>query len=376
MTGILIRPVRSASERRVFLHFPWKIYRGDPLWVPPLLPERARRIDPRRGTFFRRGEAEFFIAWRGKEPVGTLCAADDRAVNSQRGLHDCLFGFFDCVPDYQVACQLFECAAEWARSRRLETLYGPFNLDYEDSYGILIEGRDRPPVLLCGHTPPYYQEFVERYGFRGARGDNLAYAIGLNRDTPQWRLAARLADRLRRHGNITIRGARLSAWEDEVDTVLNLLNRATAHLPDFIPWQREALQDTLAPFRNIADPELILFAEVGGQTVGWFPAIPNLNEAFIHADGLRHPWDYPKLAWYMRRQPKCLTIKSVLVLPEYWNMGVGVLLMDEMSRRVQGKGYEWVDLSLTSEDNPATPGLADRMGAKLYKRYRVYRKEI
>jgi GNAT superfamily N-acetyltransferase len=284
--------------------------------------------------------------------------------------------FFECVADYQVACLLFERAAEWAHSRRLETLYGPFNLDYEDSYGILIEGRDRPPVLLCGHTPPYYQEFVEQYGFRGTRGDNLAYAISLCLDTPQWRLAARLAERLRQRGSIKIRGARLDAWEDEVDTVLNLLNRATAHLPDFIPWQREALQDTLAPFRSIADPELILFAEVGGQTVGWFPAIPNLNEAFIHANGLRYPWDYLRLAWYMRRKPKCLTIKSVLVLPEYWNMGVGVLLIDEMSRRVQGKGYEWVDLSLTSEDNPATPGLADRMGAKLYKRYRVYRKSI
>ena len=121
---------------------------------------------------------------------------------------------------------------------------------------------------------------------------------------------------------------------------------------------------------------MILFAQVGGQTIGWFPAIPNLNEAFIHVNGLRYPWEYLKLAWYIRKQPRCLTIKSVLVLPEYWNMGVGVLLMDEMSRRVQGKGYAWIDLSLTSEDNPATPGLADRMGAKLYKRYRVYRKTI
>jgi GNAT superfamily N-acetyltransferase len=78
----------------------------------------------------------------------------------------------------------------------------------------------------------------------------------------------------------------------------------------------------------------------------------------------------------MRRQPKCLTIKSVLVLPEYWNRGVGVLLFDEMARRIQGKGYEWIDLSLTSADNPATRQLAERMGARVYKRYRVYRKPI
>jgi GNAT superfamily N-acetyltransferase len=155
-----------------------------------------------------------------------------------------------------------------------------------------------------------------------------------------------------------------------------MLNRSTAHLVDFIPWQREALEDTLSAFRRIADPELILFAEVDGQPVGWFPALPNLNEVFQHVNGLRYPWNYPRLLLGMRRQTSSLTIKSVLVLPEYWNTGVSVLLFDEMARRVQGKGYRWADLSLTSEDNPATPGLAERMGAKIYKRYRVFRLAI
>ena len=129
----------------------------------------------------------------------------------------------------------------------------------------------------------------------------------------------------------------------------------------------------MEPFRAFADPELILFAEVNGEAVGWFPGIPNLNEALIHANGLRYPWDYIKLWWYMRRQPRCLTIKSVLVLPEYWDTGVSVLLFDEMLKRAMAKGFKWADLSLTSEDNPRTPILAEKMGARIYKRYRVYR---
>lgn len=376
MSAIQVRAVRSSAEREKFLRFPWRIYRGDPLWVPPLLPERRARIDPHRGTFFKRGEAEFFIAWKDNQPVGTICAADDRAVNAQRGLRDCMFGFFECLPDYEIACALFESAAGWARPRGLETLYGPFNLDYEDSYGILIEGRDRPPALLCGHTPPYYADFVERYGFQAARGDNLAFAYDLSQDTPEMQHLHRLADRIRARDHIHIRGARIDLWDQEVNTVLGLLNQATAHLVDFIPWQPEALQETLAQFRQIADPELILFAEVQGRAVGWFPALPNLNEAFQHANGLLYPWDYIRLAWHMRRRPECLTVKSVLVLPEYWNRGVGVLLFDEMARRVQHKGYKWADLSLTSADNPATPQLAERMGARIYKRYRVYRRPL
>ncbi|MBC7249668.1 MAG: GNAT family N-acetyltransferase [Anaerolineae bacterium] len=373
MSAIEVRPVLTAKERRVFLTFPWRIYRGDPLWVPPLLPERAKTIDPRRGAFFQRGEAEFFIAWRGGQPVGTICAGEDRKTNQQRNKKECLFGFFECVEDYSVAEAMLNRVTEWAAQRGLQALFGPFNLDYEDSYGVLIEGRDRPPVLLCGHTPPYYQHFLERFGFQPARGDNLAYAIAADPQNPSFQRLSRLADKIRRRHNFVIRQADFSHWDEEVERVYRLINAALAHLPDFIPWQREALQASLEPFRAFADPELILFAEVNGEAVGWFPGIPNLNEALIHANGLRYPWDYIKLWWYMRRQPQCLTIKSVLVLPEYWDTGVSVLLFDEMLKRAMAKGFKWADLSLTSEDNPRTPLLAEKMGARIYKRYRVYR---
>ena len=375
---VKIYPIHTTGERRVFLTFPWRVYHDDPLWAPPLLPERAKTIDSERGSFFKRGgEAEFFIAWRAGRPVGTICAAEDKFTNEQRARRECIFGFFEYVEDYGIAEALLNRAIEWARQRDLDALFGPFNLDYEDSYGVLIEGREHPPALLCGHTPPYYQHFMERFGFQPARGDNLAYAIEMpTDDSPAWHRLFRLAEKLRKRGRITVRGADLARWDEEIDRVHHLINISLAHLPDHIGWHRDAVEASLAPFRDIADPELILFAEVDGETVGWLPGIPNLNEAFIHANGLRYPWDYAKLWWHMRQQPECLAIKSVLILPEYWGTGVSVLLFDEMVTRARAKGYKWGDLSLTSEDNPYTPALADRMGAELYKRYRVYRLAI
>ena len=376
MSATEIRPVQTPAERRKFITFPWQIYRDDPLWVPPLIPERLKVIDPQRGAFFLRGIAEFFTAWRDGKMVGTICTADDRTTNAQRNMRDCMIGFFECIDDYNVAEAMFQHAANWAKAHQLKTLYGPWNLEYEDGYGVLVEGRDRPPVLMCGHTPPYYQAFFENFGFKPARGDNLAYEITYAMAKPALEQVARLSDRLRKRGHIHIRQADLAHWEEEVDRVLFLLNAALAHLPDFIPWQREALKADLEPLLQIVDPELILFAEVEGKTVGWFPGIPNINEALIHANGLRYPWDYARLWWYARRQPECLAIKSVLVLPEYWDTGVAILLFDEMAKRVVKKGYTWTDLSLTSDDNPYTPTLAERVGARLYKRYRVYRMEL
>jgi GNAT superfamily N-acetyltransferase len=375
MSAISVRPVRSSRERRLFLTFPWEVYRDDPLWVPPLLPQRAETIDPQRGAFFQRGEAEFYLAWRGGRPVGTVCAAEDTPTNASRRVKECLFGFLEYVEDVEVAAVLMEAVSEWGRARGLDTLFGPFNLDYEDGYGVLLEGWDRPPALMCGHSPPYYQDFMDRLNFEPARGDNLAFEIDC-RETAALARLSRLADRVRKRGEVTVRGADLSQWGAELDRVHHLLTVALAHLPNHIGWRRDSLEALLAPFRDLADPELILFAEVDGEAVGWLPAIPNMNEWFIHANGLRRPWDYARLWWWMRRKTESLTIKSVLVAPEHWGTGVAVLLFDEMAKRVLPRGYSWIDLSLTGADNPNTPILAEKMGARVYKRYRVYRLPI
>ncbi len=377
MTDVIdVRSVRSARERRAFLTFPWRIYKDDPLWVPPLLRDRAEAIDPTRGDFFKRGEAECFVAWRDGRPVGTICAGEDRFTNEQRGTRECVFGFFDYVDDDAVAAALVNRVIAWAKPRGLDALFGPFNLDYENGYGVLLEGRDRPPTLLCGHTPPYYRDFMDRFGFSPARGDNIAMAADIAEETPAYQRIARLAKSVRRRRNIVIRTPDLDRWDDEVDRVHHLLNTALVHLPDNIAWHRSAVEALVAPFRTIADMDLILFADVDGETVGFLPGVPNLNEILIHANGLRYPWDYLRVLKYKNRQPKCLAIKSVLILPEYWGTGVAAVLGAEMIKRARAKGYTWCDLSITSEDNPQTPLIGEHIGAKVYKRWRVYRLRV
>ncbi|MCK4516580.1 MAG: hypothetical protein KAU31_15070, partial [Spirochaetaceae bacterium] len=60
----------------------------------------------------------------------------------------------------------------------------------------------------------------------------------------------------------------------------------------------------------------------------------------------------------------------------YHRSGAAALLFDELYRRARAKGYEWIDLSLTSEANPQTPIIAERAGAVRYKRYQIYRRAI
>ena len=127
---------------------------------------------------------------------------------------------------------------------------------------------------------------------------------------------------------------------------------------------------------ELADMDLILFAEVDGKPAGFFPGVPNFNEVVIHLNGLRHPWDYLCYLRYRNTKPKCLAVKSVVVTPEHWDTGVAILLFDEMAKRAAARGYTWADLSLTGDENTDTWPLAHHMGAKVYKRYRFFKKEI
>ena len=372
MNKIIIKQVNNGLQRRRYATFPWQIYKDDPLWVPPLIPERMKLLNPQKGTFFSHGEAAFFTAYKDGKLVGTIMAAVDHSSNTSRDLNDGMFGFFECINDQLVSDKLFNTAEDWMRSNQLTRMIGPFHQDYDSAYGILVEGRDRPPAINCGHTPPYYENLVVNHGFKPLRPDNIAFAIDITQDTREIQLLHKLAEKAAARGKAVIREARLDEWDKEADRVHFLLNKALAHLVDFVGWDREALDDTLAPFKKYADPYLILFADVGDQTVGFFPGIPNLNEILHRVNGLRYPWDLLKMLKYSRIQPKGLAVKSVLVLPEYWGTGVSLMLFSEMAKRAKEKGYSWVDLSLTSVDNPKTPMLAERMGGKIYKRYRVY----
>jgi GNAT superfamily N-acetyltransferase len=377
MNTIEIHKVQTRREKNIFLTFPWRIYQDDPLWVPPLISERRKMIDPRKGKFFEDGYADLFIAWKAGKPAGTISCGEDRSATRSRNFGECQLGFFECIDDYSVAEALFDRATVWANEHALVRLVGTYNLDREESRGILIEGRDRPPAVYCGHAPTYYSEFFERFGFVKFDEDGLAYAVDLDLERPEINHLTRLAEKIRqRKQNIRIRGANLMDIDGEIDRIVDIQNRGLCHFPNFTPYTRAAIESMVLPMLDVVDPELILFADVDGQTVGWFPGVPNLNEIFIHLNGLRYPWDYLRLLKYSRYKTKSLAIKSVVVAPEYWDTGVGVLLFDEMVRRAVAKGYTWADLSLTGEYNKDTWPLAHRMGAKIYKRYRFYEKPL
>jgi GNAT superfamily N-acetyltransferase len=377
--GLRVQPVTTKRDRQVLVRFPWRVYRDDPQWVPPLIHQRERQLDPERGSFFGHGEAAPFVARRGDEVVGTVVAWINHRSNTHLKEKAAGFGFFEVLEDYPIAESLLTAACDWARGRGMEVIRGPFYFSMDDSPGVLIKGFDQPQVVLMGHTPPYYADFIERFGmekYRDAyayRGD-LAILEGDIANIP--RKILRIAEAVRKRAKVTIRKVRMDDWDNEVTLVMDIFNQALGHMRNHVPMDETEFRRFADDLRAILDPDMVLIAEVAGRPVGFSVTLPDVNRALKHVNGRLSPLGLLKLWWY-RRRINVASFKILGVLEEYRGRGIDVLLYVETARQLLAKGYEWIDFSLVAENNVLMNRMVQRMEVLyVYRHYRTYQKAL
>ena len=373
--SVTIHPVLTTSDQHDFYNFAWKVYRNDPNWVPHLWPQRKAYLT-KQAAFFTYGEGEFWLAKRGNEVAGTIGTAIDHSRNRHMSLKAALFGFFEVMPgDYEAAQALWDHACGWARRHGMDELYGPFNFAGNDDPGFLVEGFEYPPCIMMGHTPPCYAKYAERYGFSNAQQD-LAYRYDFSQigfdvaNIP--RVAHRIAERARSRHETAIYSPSLEDWDKEIERLHAVYNRSLSVLPEFSPMELNEFRSQAEGLKSILDPELVFIAEVEGKVAGFSLGLPNINEALIHANGLRYPWDYLRFA-QRRRKIRSASFKILAMDPEFWGFGLEVIMYLEMGKKMIERGYTWADASLTNAQNPQTNKLATHMGARVYRRYNEYR---
>lgn len=373
-SAIEIRSVESRTDLEKFVRLPWKVYKGDPNWVPPLISERLGRLNPEKNPFYLHATVELFMAWRGRRPVGTIAVFIDHLRNEYFGQKMGGFGFFEVVDDYEVAQCLLDRACDQVRVWGMQGIVGPTNFGSNDEPGILIHGADCPAALLEGHSPAYYREFLERYGMQ-KEGDNYAWQVDLSKldailaELPEQLF--RVFDAARDRKDVHIRSVRMEDWEHEIKLLQGLYDAAHATIPDHVPMSKESFARLAEQIRPMLDPDLVLFAEVDGKTIGYFVAIPDFNRVLIHLNGRLFPIGWLKLLWYRKRIDR-ISFKLLGIQKEYRRRGIDVLMYFDAVRTAAKKGYRWLDGSLTSEFNPVVWRLAERMGAERYKHYRMY----
>jgi GNAT superfamily N-acetyltransferase len=382
-SNIRIEPVTSHRDRRTFLLFPWRLYRQDPMWVPPVKSERAAIINPERNALFQTGEVGLFIAWKDHQPVGTIGLAIDAIGNQNRPEPVAFFGFFDCVDDKAISTAMLDHAIAWTRQRDSKILRGPQSFNGSEEPGILIEGRETPRGMLMNWTMPYYQDMLEGYGFVQWE-DSLAYRVYLKDyiDTEGNLVLPGRIQRINRYlrkrydeSTCRVRLGNLDNWDSELEIARSIYNRALANLPDFVPMSQEDWKRIAGSLSPLLSSDFALFVEMKGEPIAFALALPDINMALWHCNGLRFPWNYVQLWWYSRKLPG-LSFKIMGMLPEYHGLGIDALVYEHIALAAYRHGYEWIDMSLTGGNNPTTNKLAQRVNAKIDKRYRSYEYNI
>jgi GNAT superfamily N-acetyltransferase len=366
-----VRPVGSRADLKRFIRYPFAKYRGDPHWVPPLLISEREQFDPAKNPFFEHARMNLYLAERDGEVVGRVAAIDDDNHNHTHDDNLLFFGFFE-AGDGDVAESLLARVEERGRELGREALRGPANPSMNHNAGFLIDAFDSDPYLMMPYNPPEYPRYVEQIGFRKVKD---LYAWTFERE---WEIKkiGRLAARVhKRYEDLEIRPVDMKRWDEELERFRDLYNRSWERNWGFVRYTDAEFDHLAREFKMILDPELVALAEVEGKLAGITVLLPDANQVFKRMRGRLLPFG---IFYFLRRDRIIdqLRLPILGVAPEHRNKGFELAMIHALYERVMAREFRRCEASWTLEDNHAMNHVIEAGGARHYKTYRMYQKEI
>ncbi len=370
MSDVAIVPVRTRGEKKLFLEFPWKHYRDDPNWIPPLRMTQKELVGFAAHPFYQRNTSQSFLAVRDGQVCGRITAILNRGHNERYEERRGFFGFFESVDDQQVANALLDAVRIWLAEQGIYRLRGPTNPSMNYEVGLLIDGFDTPPMFMMTYNPPYYQKLLENYGFRKAQD---LFAFWGHRDMlPAIRdRLAPIAEKVIEHLGIKLRALDRKRFKEDVYAFMSIYNRSLTNTWGFVPLSEAEVKHVARGLQFLIVPELAVGAELNGQLIGAAFGMPDYNPRIRRIDGRLFPFGFLRLL-VGKKRIKRVRILSTNVLPEYQLQGVGLALMYALAPLADKWGLEEAEFSWVLESNALSYGSLKKGGAKITKTYRVY----
>lgn len=368
MGGIEVVAVTGKEALNEFVELPFRLYRGDPNWVPPLRIAVKELLDRGKHPFYANAQAEFFVARKHEQVVGRVAAIIDRNHNRFHNEEAGFFGFFECIDDGGVARALLERARVWVSERGAKFLRGPVNPSTNYECGMLIEGFDSAPMVMMTYNHPYYPVLMQQSGLAKAKD---LYAYVSNPNTIGTKKIERVADKALATNGVTVRPINMKDFQGEVARVWDVYGAAWARNWGFVPMTREEFFQMGKEMKMILKPELVLIGEKAGKVVGFALALPDVNQALRRANGSLFPTGLLKILYY-QRLIKNVRVLALGVVEEFRTSGVAAGFYATLVRNARKLGYGDCEMSWILEDNVLMNRSLEAMGARRYKTYRIY----
>ena len=368
MGGIEVAVAEGKGGLKQFVELPYRLYRNERHWVPPLRIAVKELLDREKHPFYRNAEAEFFLALRDGEVVGRIAAVLDKAYNRFHDEEAGFFGFYESIDDKVVAKALLDRAWQWLQKRGATVMRGPVNPSTNYECGMLIDGFDSDPMVMMPYNPRYYPELMTEAGLRKAKD---LYAYGSSVAGVGTEKSERVAEKAVAAAGITVRQIDLKNFNADVERVWQVYNSAWERNWGFVPMTREEFALMGKEMKQILKPELVLIGEVKSRVVGFAIALPDVNQALKPAGGRLFPTGLVKILYY-QRLIKSVRVLVLGVLEEYRASGLAAACYATLTRNARKLGYSDCEMSWILEDNVLMNRSLAMMGAKRNKTYRIY----
>ena len=369
-----IRPVRGRRDLRTFIRLPWRLYRSHRNWVPPLLMEQRKLLDRDKNPFFAHAEAEFFLALRDGRAVGRITAHLDRNFNEFQGNDWGMFGFFECEDDPEAATALLATAEAWLRERDRDRMIGPLNFSTNDECGVMIEGHDRPPMILSPYSHTYYPALIEGAGL--VKGmDLLMWELSVRNRDDVLPVIWELAGKVESEHNVITRRMRKRDLEAEVGRFLEVYNAAWERNWGFVPLTDDEVRHYAKDLRPVLDERWAYVAERDGEVLGASLTLPDFNQVLIRLNGRLLPFGWIKALWH-KRKIDAVRVFALGVKPEYQHTGIAAKFYEMHWDAAEETGSWGGEMGWILETNTAMNRGMEAMGGKIVRRFRVYERVL
>lgn len=370
---IKIVEVTSRKLLRTFIHLPAKLHMGEPNWMPTIYTDDWNFFNPKKNHQYDSCDTIMLVALANGMPVGRIMGIIHNKYNSLRNENTARFGYFDCIDNQDVAHALLDFIKDWVREKGKTLLVGPYGFSDKDIQGLLIEGFNHPPLIDSACNPSYIVSLIEKEGF-GKEIDCMTYKFPVNLALPE------LYYRIQQRANYSnsyqlVEFTSRRQLKPYIVPVLQLVNRTYDDLYGFVPMSETEMHEFASRYLPIIDPRFVKVIEKEGEVLAFIIAIPNLTKGIQKSRGYLFPIGIFQILMESKKTRK-LDLMLGSVRHDYQGNGLEIVMGISLIESARKADFKDIEAHLILENNYKMRAEIERLKIPVFKRFRVFRKEI
>lgn len=372
--AVTVKEVASKKELKKFIRFPFKLFKGNKFWVPPLIAEEKATLNPQKNPAFEYCEAKYFIAYKDGKLAGRIAGIVNTRANEIWNTKFVRFGWIDFTEDIEVAKALLSAVEEWGKSKGMTAIQGPLGFTDMDMEGMLVEGFDRLPTIANIYNFPYYPQYMEELGYHAAE-DWIQMKFNASQPVPEKveRINKLITEKYK------LRILKIKKRKDVMPYAHNFfetLNASFVSLYGFAPLTDKEIDKYIKQYFNFLDMKLVcLLIDENDKVVAFGVSMPSLSRAYQKAKGRLFPFGFIHL---LRALKKYDSIDLYLngVHPDWQAKGIHSIYYTELNKRYIQLGVKMAISNQQLVSNQQAISIWKNYDAEPYLRRRCYEKEL